>query len=69
MTTREKLTAEKVDALLQMIAESGASPAGEMPGQAYAEALANAASLDDPRAVAQAHFEGTAPPGTGGGSP
>jgi len=66
MTTRDQLTAEQVDALLRMIADSGGSPAGAMPGVAYVEALADTAAVDDPRAVAQAHREGNAPPDVGG---
>jgi len=69
MTTRDQRTAEQVAALLRMIADSGASPAGAMPGASYVEALADTTAVDDPRAVAQAHREGNGPPDVGGGPP
>jgi len=53
---------QKLEALLQMLAEDGDSPAGNAPPVEYLDALRDADDLDKPREVADAHREGHGPP-------
>jgi hypothetical protein len=79
--TREGWRAEqRVTALLRMIREDGANPAGEVPPAAHLEAVENAPT-GRAEEVAKAHREGRGPPDhaqqpdgsdtpdSGGGSP
>lgn len=55
MPTRAQLTEEKVQALLAMIKESGASTKGNMPPVKYIEALFGVAEIGEANDVAHAH--------------
>jgi len=70
MPTREQLTFERVESLLQMIADDGVTPAGELPPPEHVEAVRGAGELGDGRDVAAAHREGRGPPdrANGGGN-
>lgn len=62
MTTRDQLTAERLDALLRMIEESGATKAGELPPEGHARGLRRVRELGESGRVAEAHAEGRGPP-------
>lgn len=62
MTTREQLTAEKLNRLLEMIADDGATQAGEIPPREHVVCLLCSPDTDHTRRVAQAHREGRGPP-------
>lgn len=61
MTKRNQLAADRVDALLRLIADSGASAAGEVPAE-YVEALQMTREVRQANEVAQAHRENREPP-------
>lgn len=57
---------QRVDALLRMIAEDGATPAGTIPGTDYIGALREAPA-GEAQAVADAHRNNETPPSKGKG--
>lgn len=61
-TTQREL--DKFEALLEMIAENGATPAGQLPPVEHIDALREMDDLDRGRIqeVAEAHRNGNAPP-------
>lgn len=65
MPTRTQLAAERMQALLRMIAEGGASGPGNLPPAKYVEALNGVGTLGKVREVAQAHKQGSPPPEPG----
>lgn len=66
MTTREQLTQERLDALIDVIVQDGVTPAGEVPAD-HVEAIRGVGQLGTAREVAQAHAQGNAPPDVGRG--
>jgi len=58
---------QRLDALLMMIREDGATPAGEVPGPDHIEALEQA-PIGRADEVRQAHAEGRGPPDFAGSS-
>lgn len=67
MTTREQLTFERFQALISMMAQDGATPAGEMPRPGDLEALQQAHELGQAGQVREAHANNNAPPDFAGG--
>lgn len=68
MTTREQLTAERLDALLTMIENDGVTPPGEAPPAEHIRAIRGAGRRGEPDEVARAHRNGNGPPDFAGGS-
>jgi len=62
MTTREQITHEKVEALLEMIAEEGATKSGDIPTPHIRE-LSQSKELTHAREVREAHAKSNRPPG------
>lgn len=71
MNREYTLNAQKVEALLTMLTESGASAAGQLPSAKYLDAIRRVEEPGRADEVAAAHREGRGPPdnaGNGGGA-
>jgi hypothetical protein len=60
--TREQLTFERLEALIDMIKDDGESPAGQNPPSGYLRKLKETRKWGDAKQVSDAHKESVGPP-------